>query len=163
MGPSIQLGRQGAEEELVSALLRDGLGFRFGRVRRLLRDGWAAQISDLGVTPVQAMLLRAVTEQPGSGLRQIGRYLHIDPMSAKRILDGLEAKGLVSSSQDPADRRVRRFEATASGRLLSDQLAKRSQKWDQWLASQLGDPLRQHFSDGIKRLQDALERSSGRG
>src|SRR5579875_1692870 len=77
--------------------LEAGLGFRLGRAHRLLRAAWEQIIADLGLSPPQAALLRAVAQQPGCGLRELARRVQTDAMNAKRLADHLERAGAVGA------------------------------------------------------------------
>ncbi len=74
------------------------LGFRMGQAHRVLKETWERQIADLGLSAPLAAMLRAVCEQPGSRLRELARRMRTDPMNAKRLVEVLEAEGLVTSS-----------------------------------------------------------------
>ncbi len=118
--------------------LESGIGFRLGRAHRRLRSAWEARIADLGLTGAQAAVVRAVAEQPGTGLRELARKLRADPMNVKRLADSLERAGLVRSTSDPADRRRRVLLPTAEGTAVSDRLSGRAVNWDAHLEGLLG-------------------------
>jgi DNA-binding MarR family transcriptional regulator len=118
--------------------LEAGLAFRLGRAHRSIRTAWEARIADLGLSSPQASALRAVVEQPGTGLRELARTLHTDPMNAKRLADGLEDAGLLASLNDPDDRRRRALEPTAAGSELAKQVTQRALAWGGTLDSILG-------------------------
>ncbi len=118
--------------------LEAGLGFRLGRAHRLLRAAWEQIIADLGLSPPQAALLRAVAQQPGCGLRELARRVQTDAMNAKRLADHLERAGLVSSSADPGHRQRRALWPTGQGTELAAELARRAAKHQRWLARLIG-------------------------
>ena len=60
------------------------LGSRIGQTHRFLKETWERQIADLGLSAPLAARLRAICEQPGSGLRELARSMRTDPMNAKR-------------------------------------------------------------------------------
>jgi DNA-binding MarR family transcriptional regulator len=120
------------------AMLDAAIGFRLGRAYRTVRAGWEARIADLPLTGPQAGALRAVSERPGIGLRQLARRLGTDPMNAKRLADGLEAAGLLTSCHDPADRRRRVLDPTDRGVALSRELQQRSGEWTRTVESIVG-------------------------
>lgn len=119
--------------------LEAGLGFRLGRAHRRLRAAWEAHIVDLGLGGPQATVLRAVSEAPDTGLRELARRVGTDPVNVKRLADGLERAGLLASTSDTADRRRRVLRPTARGQLLSHELAERAAAWNRQLAT-LVDP-----------------------
>jgi DNA-binding MarR family transcriptional regulator len=114
--------------------LEAGLSFRLGRAHRTVRGAWRARIADLGLSSAQASTLRAVVERPASGVRELARTLGTDPMNAKRLADSLETVGLVRSSADPADRRIRVLSPTDAGCDLAREVERRSRAWEATLA-----------------------------
>ncbi len=118
--------------------LEAGLGFRLGRAHRMLRAAWEQVIADLGLSPPQAALLRAVAQQPGCGLRELARRMHTDAMNAKRLADHLERAGLVASSPDPGHRQRRALRPTAQGAALAVELDRRAAGHQRRLARLIG-------------------------
>ncbi len=140
MGPDFEssghkrrIGRQDAGS------LEGGLGFRLGRAHRALREAWETRISDLGVSPPQAAMLRAICESPGSGLRELARWLRTDATNAKRLVDHLEQNGLVHSSTDPSHRQRRLLDATNKGERLEQELSRRGEAWNRELLQLVGE------------------------
>lgn len=137
--------------------LESGLGFRMGRVYRMLRASWEEQILDLGVSPPQAALLRAVYEWPESGLRELARRARTDVMNAKRLVDRLEVLGLVQAGGDPGHRQRRLFRPTTRGVALAEEVARRAGSWNRRLSSLLGAEEMQQLHRLLGNLETALE------
>ncbi len=135
--------------------LEAGLGFRLGRAHRIVRGAWQAQIGDLGLSGAQASVLRAVAEHPGVGLRELARALGTDPMNAKRLADGLEAEGLLVSSADAGDRRLRVLEPTDAGLALASEVRQRALAWTATLEGLVG----QADIAAVLAVLDRLEQS----
>lgn len=123
------------------------------RAHREVRASWESRLTDLHLSSPQASLLRAVAEQPGTGLRELARKLHTDPMNAKRIADGLEAAGLLCSCDDPTDKRRRVLGPTDAGRALSTEVARRGRNWSATLECLLGS----EDADDLRRILARLE------
>ncbi len=148
--------------------LEEGLGFRLGRTHRALRAAWETRIVDLGLSGPQASVLRAVAEQPGVGLRELARVLGTDPMNAKRLVDGLEQEGMLTSAVDPTDRRLRALGLTDAGLAVSLTVARRAMDWRRDLQAMLGrdDAARlwlilERIEDGIAALSRPTIDSAG--
>lgn len=114
------------------------LGFRLGRAHRLVRSAWEAEIADLGLSPPQALLLRAVAGRPGCGLRELARRIQTDAMNAKRLADHLDRAGLVRSQADPRHRQRRVLVPTGPGAALAGELDRRAAAYQQRLARRIG-------------------------
>jgi DNA-binding MarR family transcriptional regulator len=118
--------------------LESALAFRIGRAHRALREVWEVEIADLGLTPPQARMLRAVCEWPGSGVRELARRLRADAMNAKHLGDHLEGLGLVRSECDPHHRQRRLLCPTDQGIVLAEELNRRTAAWQRRLSRLLG-------------------------
>ena len=142
-----------ARRRAQSEPLARGVGFRLSRISRTLRGQWAGELTDLGLVPPEAAVLRGLAEHPGCGLRELARVLASDPMSAKRCVDGLERRGLVASGHRGNDRRPRTLSVTAAGQALVVELNERMRRRERRLARLLTLDDRQAF----ERVLDALE------
>ena len=136
--------------------LEAGLGFRLGRAHRMMREAWADLITDLGLTPPQAAMLRAVCEWPGSGLRELGRRTHTDAMNAKRLLDHLERAELVRSVPDAGHRQRRVLHPTGTGTSTAAELARRAGAWNRHLGRRLGRGELAELQRLLTRLEGVL-------
>lgn len=143
------------------APLEAGLGFRLGSAHRLVRAAWEQVIADLGLSPPQAALLRAVAEQPGCGLRELARRIHTDAMNAKRLADHLERAGLVASSPDPGHRQRRALRPTAQGTALAGELDRRAAGQQRQLARLIGPAETAQLLDLLHRVELALAAGNG--
>ncbi len=134
--------------------LAQGLGFRLSRISRTLRRQWHDELADLELAPPEAAILRAIAEHPGCALRALARLLATDAMSAKRCVDGLERRGLVTSGHRASDRRSRTLRASDAGlaivTLLNDRISERERRLDLLLA-----PANR---SALERALDELER-----
>jgi DNA-binding MarR family transcriptional regulator len=118
--------------------LASGIGFRINRIARALRRSWACELEEFELTPQQAVLLRALSEDPGCSLRCLSRRVQLDAMSTKRSADELESRGLLRSAHRGADRRPRQLELTSNGAQLAHTLRERALRREALLQSALG-------------------------
>ena len=140
--------------------LEAGVGFRLSRLVRILKKNWSEELIDVGVTPPQAAILRAVGLQPESSVRHIARTLDSDPMNVKRCVDELEAKGLIESGSREGGRTSRRLSLTESGVNLVvkiDALARAQQKW---IEEGLGAELLSKLLQSIEGLESLFSKAS---
>ena len=138
------------------APLESALGFRLGRVHRMVRDAWAEIISDLGLSPPLAAVLRAVCEWPGSGLRELARHMGTDVMNVRRLADRLADLGLVRSAADATHRQRRAVVPTDAGISLAGEIAARAAAWDRDLSELLGTADLQQLHQLLARLEEGL-------
>ena len=131
-------GTEGAGTRSRGGSLESALAFRLGRAHRALREVWEVEIADLGLSPPQARMLRAVCEWPGSGLRELAGRLRVDATHAKHLADSLEGLDLVRSERDPRHRQRRLLCPTAEGLALAEELNRRAAAWQRRLSRLLG-------------------------
>ena len=102
--------------------LRDGLGFLLADVSRLMRREFAqrmgGRLSSLTFAQARALVHLSRSE----GLRQIelANLLEVQPITLARLIDQLDARGLVERRADPDDRRAHRLFLTPAARPYLD-------------------------------------------
>ena len=78
-------------------------------VARLMRtrfDRWARVY---GLTRAQGIILARLSRQPGMTQNEMAGLCEVEPITVGRLVDRLEARGLLERRLDPADRRIRRL------------------------------------------------------
>ncbi|WP_249522143.1 MarR family winged helix-turn-helix transcriptional regulator [Modestobacter marinus] len=92
------------------------LGDLLMRVARTRVRRFIAALAPWDLSPHQARALRVVCARDGVRLSELAEALRIAPRSATEVADGLQERGLVERTADPADRRAVRLSATEAGR-----------------------------------------------
>ena len=92
------------------------LGDLLLRAARTLRRRFGAVLAPWELSPHQARALRVVCARDGVRLSELAEALRIAPRSATEVADGLQGRGLVERTADPADRRAVLLTPTAAGR-----------------------------------------------
>jgi DNA-binding MarR family transcriptional regulator len=100
------------------------------RLTRRLR----AERPDENVTLSQLAVLGSLERCGAMNLAQLAAKERVQPPSMTRTTAGLERRGLITRSADPADKRHVVFELSAAGRLLLHEDRRRREAW---LAGQL--------------------------
>ena len=78
-------------------------------VARLMRtrfDRWARAY---GMTRAQGIILARLARMPGMTQNEMASVCEVEPITVGRLVDRLEARGLLERRLDPADRRIRRL------------------------------------------------------
>jgi DNA-binding MarR family transcriptional regulator len=91
-------------------------------VARELRTVVDRQVQPLGLTMQQAELLVWTHRQRGTTPTQLTDLLLTDDAGVSRLVDRLEAKGLITRTVHVQDRRSRELRLTPSGRTLATRL-----------------------------------------
>jgi len=134
----------------------DGLDEAFGAVARRLRAASMEAFAAYDVTPSQVRAIRVLAAQDSGGVRssELAQRLKIAPRSATEVVDALEAKGLVSRSPDPGDRRAVRVALTAKGHALSEEVRRARGAESERLFERLSESDREALARILRKLQD---------
>lgn len=78
-------------------------------VARLMRTRADRQARRRGMTRAQWVILSWLEQKPGMSQIELADLVEVEPITVARLIDRLEATGLVERRPDPKDRRVRRL------------------------------------------------------
>jgi MarR family transcriptional regulator, transcriptional regulator for hemolysin len=101
------------------------MGFLLHDVARLMRKRFEqhARTNALGLTRSQASVLGRLSRQEGINQVTLAQLLELEPITLVRLLDRLQAAGLIERRPDPSDRRAYTLYLTARARPLLDRVA----------------------------------------
>jgi MarR family transcriptional regulator for hemolysin len=100
------------------------LGFLLHEVARLLRRRFEQNARGSGLTRSQWQVLAYPAQNEGICQSGLANLLEIEPITLCRIVDKLQALGLVERQPDPSDRRVWLLHITPAARPKLTQLGK---------------------------------------
>jgi MarR family transcriptional regulator, transcriptional regulator for hemolysin len=100
------------------------LGFVLNDVARLLRKRFEqrARATSLGLTRAQAAVLANLARQEGINQASLAQILELEPITLARLLDRLQAAGLIERRPDAKDRRAHLLYLTQSAFPLLDRI-----------------------------------------
>jgi DNA-binding MarR family transcriptional regulator len=100
------------------------LGFVLNDVARLMRKRFEqrARAAALGLTRAQAAVLANLARQEGINQAALAQFLELEPITLARLLDRLQAAGLVERRPDPKDRRAHLLYLTEAAYPLLDRI-----------------------------------------
>lgn len=78
-------------------------------VARLIRTRFDQRARARGMTRAQWVILARLSRQPGLSQNELATICEVEPITVGRLIDRLEARGLVERRPDPSDRRIRRL------------------------------------------------------
>jgi len=78
-------------------------------VARLMRTLADARARAHGMTRAQWMILVRLERQPGMSQNELAALVEVEPITVGRLVDRLEARGMVERRPDPTDRRIWRL------------------------------------------------------
>lgn len=103
--------------------MQDNVVFLATDVGRLFRKRFDVAARQLGVTGPQWRMMAAIRRTPGMNQGALAAWLEVEAITAGRMIDRLEKRGLVERRHDPADRRTWLLFLTAASEQLMVQLA----------------------------------------
>ena len=78
-------------------------------VARMLRTRFDRWARTYGLTRAQGVILARLNRQPGLSQIELAAICEVEPITVGRLVDRLEARGLLERRPDPGDRRIRRL------------------------------------------------------
>ena len=91
-------------------------------VARTLRTRADRAARTHGMTRAQWIILARLARQPGLSQNEMAAICEVEPITIGRLVDRLEARGLVERRADPHDRRVRRLHLLPAARPIIDEI-----------------------------------------
>ncbi len=85
---------------------------------RLIRTEADRRARAHGMTRAQWTILVRLENQPGILQKELAEILEVEPITVARLIDRLEARGMVERRADPGDRRCWRLHLTEAARPL---------------------------------------------
>jgi DNA-binding MarR family transcriptional regulator len=86
---------------------KDTIGFLMNDAARLMRRDFERRARSLGLTRAQWQALFHLARNEGCNQATLADLLDVEPITLARVVDRLEASGLVERRPDPGDRRAR--------------------------------------------------------
>lgn len=83
-----------------------GSAFLLAQLGAHATQRFASRVADLGLTPPQTGLLRAIARRPGESQQVLAAELGTPPTRLVALVDGLEQQGLIERRRNPQDRRL---------------------------------------------------------
>lgn len=132
--------------------LRDQPGHFARRMQQVAVALFVQEVGDLALTPVQYSALHAVCEQPGIDQKTLAGSIGYDASTIGGVLDRLEARGLLSRSVSPTDRRARLLSPTQEGIDALDAVVPRMLKAQERLLEPLTPEERSEFMRMMRKV-----------
>jgi DNA-binding MarR family transcriptional regulator len=125
-------------------------------VARLLRTRFDQTARAYGMTRAQWVILARLDRQPGMSQNELATICEVEPITVARLIDRLEARGMVERRADPNDRRVRRLHLLPASRPILTEIA----RYRAILEAEINDGLdvraREAFVDVLLHIKSKL-------
>ena len=96
--------------------LEDSVGYRLTELSGDLKAEMRRRVSKYDVTTQQCPVLMVLYREGSLNVTELAERIGVDFGGTSRLVDRLQAKGLLSSRPDGTDRRARRIKARREGR-----------------------------------------------
>ena len=115
-----------------------------------------SEMERAGTTPARARLLAALRCHGSCKMSKLGALLAVTPRNVTKLVDGLEAEGLVARKPHPNDRRATLLRLTDKGVLVCKESALANHAAVAHLYEHLGPGDRHHLARILRKLLHAL-------
>ena len=102
--------------------------FQLAKAGQLGARFWGHKVSDLNITPVQAMVLRFLYDQDKVTSIDLGKKTELDSATLTGVIDRLENAGLNDRKDNPHDRRSIQIFLTEKGKITGGEVARRMEE-----------------------------------
>jgi DNA-binding MarR family transcriptional regulator len=133
--------------------------FKLGRDLRTLTD---RELAQQGITTQQAALMLMTRLHGGHGVHRLADPLGTDTAGLTRLVDRLEAKGLVVRHPSPHDRRALVLELTSAGQELIPDLVAAFRRAHEQLLAGIDEREIEQFQATVQRLRENLRAAAAR-
>jgi len=96
--------------------------FVLHEVAHLMRTLFDQRARTRGMTRAQWVILKRLDRTPGLSQNELASILEVEPITVGRLIDRLEARGLVERRDDPKDRRVHRLHLTPKSKPILQEI-----------------------------------------
>ena len=107
---------------MMTTATNDEFLFLLNDVARLMRTRSDQRARRRGMTRAQWVILIWLQRQPGLSQNELAGLVEVEPITVGRLVDRLEARGLVERCADPKDRRVWRLRLTSAADAVLDEI-----------------------------------------
>lgn len=134
----------------------DELLFLLYDVARQMRTRADQRARARGMTRAQWVILTWLERQPGISQNELAALVEVEPISVGRLVDRLEARGLVERRADPRDRRVWRLQLTSAATPVLDEIKTYRAELQQVITAAIDPATLKAMADGLQRMKTNL-------
>jgi MarR family transcriptional regulator for hemolysin len=121
-----------------------------------MRDAFEDMLRASGASLSTWIVLSSLSEQGVVSQKDLATHVRLDGATMTHHIDRLEQQGLVRRVMDPADRRVRRIEATPDGERLHEQLVASAQEFERTVFAGVTEAERERVRKVLERIDSNL-------
>jgi DNA-binding MarR family transcriptional regulator len=123
---------------------------------RLIRTEADKRARAHGMTRAQWTILINLERQPGLLQKELAEVLEVEPITVARLVDRLEARGMVERRADPNDRRCWRLHLTDASRPLMSEIGDQLAELAEIVTTGLADDTLRVVAASLSSMRDAI-------
>ncbi|HUO91012.1 MAG TPA: MarR family transcriptional regulator [Rhizomicrobium sp.] len=108
------------------------------------------------MTRAQWIILSRLDRQPGMSQNELAAICEVEPITVARLVDRLEARGLVERRSDPADRRIRRLHLLPAAKPILETINSARETMNARIVAGLDEKTRETLIDGLLVIKENL-------
>jgi MarR family transcriptional regulator, transcriptional regulator for hemolysin len=136
-------------------------GFLLKEVSRRYVNRFEVRAAEIPLNLAQAKALVRLEKNEGVSQARLAELAEVDPMTMVRILDRMEAEGLLERRPDPADRRARCLFLTAKAKPILDEIWRLSDEIRAEIFAGVSKEERERFMGVLERLYVNISQLEG--
>jgi MarR family transcriptional regulator, transcriptional regulator for hemolysin len=144
----------------MQAALDEDFLFLLYDVARTMRTRADQRARTRGMTRAQWVILARLERQPGLTQNEMAAIVEVEPITIARLVDRLEARGLVVRKADPRDRRVWRLHLTAAATPILREISKYRGEIHEVITAGMSLALQKALTDGLLQMKANLAAES---
>ncbi|HWA89618.1 MAG TPA: MarR family transcriptional regulator [Rhizomicrobium sp.] len=125
-------------------------------VARLIRTRFDQRARAYGMTRAQWIILARLDRQPGMSQNELATICEVEPITVGRLIDRLEARGMVERRSDPNDRRIRRLHLLPAAKPILAKIGEAREILDHDIRDGLDDSTREVLVDALLHIKSRL-------
>jgi DNA-binding MarR family transcriptional regulator len=108
------------------------------------------------MTRAQWIILSRLDRQPGMSQNELAAICEVEPITVARLVDRLEARGLVERRSDPSDRRIRRLHLLPAAQPILETINDARELMNERIISGLDENTRETLIDALLKIKENL-------
>jgi DNA-binding MarR family transcriptional regulator len=108
------------------------------------------------MTRAQWVILSRLDRQPGMSQNEMAAICEVEPITVARLIDRLEARGLVERRADPSDRRIKRLHLLPPAKPILETINEARESMSARITAGLDEKTRNTLIDALLVLKENL-------
>jgi MarR family transcriptional regulator, transcriptional regulator for hemolysin len=108
------------------------------------------------MTRAQWVILSRLDRQPGMSQNEMAAICEVEPITVARLIDRLEARGLVERRADPSDRRIKRLHLLPAAKPILETINDARESMNARITAGLDEKTRNTLIDALLVLKENL-------